>query len=281
MLEKAIEIEGLLRIIRDGQPMPETYTLLTKKTAELSELSAGLDKKDISHKMEDSQIDFVMAQPSASTVQPEVVFADEELTEKDETLLKIEEETDKEEKTDTVTEDLALDEEDDIILTFEDSHDEDTIETASAIKISEHPDHQPEDTMSEYPEMEASKQDESSSSTEVTIEADVPETTTESISQDSGSEEDGATEKTNFEVQAAAQPKRHVKLKSAFSLNDRFLYSRELFGGNMKTFDSTIELIEGIGDFTGIENYFYNDLKWNREDSRVNDFMEIVRAWSM
>ncbi len=37
LLERAIEIEGLLRIIRDGNPLPETYTLLSNKAVELAE----------------------------------------------------------------------------------------------------------------------------------------------------------------------------------------------------------------------------------------------------
>ena len=71
--------------------------------------------------------------------------------------------------------------------------------------------------------------------------------------------------------------KRQKKLKSAFSLNDRFLYARELFEGNMKMFDSTLDFIEGIEDYSIIEDYFYNELEWDPENGAVASFMEILR----
>lgn len=71
--------------------------------------------------------------------------------------------------------------------------------------------------------------------------------------------------------------KRQTKLKSVFSLNDRFLYARELFDGNMKMFDSTLDFIEGIEEYSIIEDYFYNELEWDPENTAVISFMEILR----
>ena len=68
-----------------------------------------------------------------------------------------------------------------------------------------------------------------------------------------------------------------MKLKSAFSLNDRFLYARELFNGNMKLFDSTLLFIEGMEDYSLVEDYFYSELEWNPENHNVANFMEILR----
>ncbi len=45
MLEKAIEIEGLLRIIRDGNPMPETYSMLSAKATVLAEDALLLEEE--------------------------------------------------------------------------------------------------------------------------------------------------------------------------------------------------------------------------------------------
>ena len=36
LLERAIEIEGLLRVVRDGKPLPETFSLLNEKAIELA-----------------------------------------------------------------------------------------------------------------------------------------------------------------------------------------------------------------------------------------------------
>ncbi|MDO4336394.1 MAG: hypothetical protein Q4C37_11300, partial [Bacteroidales bacterium] len=64
--------------------------------------------------------------------------------------------------------------------------------------------------------------------------------------------------------------------KSRFSLNDRFLYARELFNGDMKMFDASIRAIEGVKDFSVVEDYFYNELDWNREDPTVKAFMDTL-----
>ena len=82
---------------------------------------------------------------------------------------------------------------------------------------------------------------------------------------------------TETAAESTPAPKRTVKLKSAFSLNDRFLYARELFNGNMKIFDSTLDHIEGIGDLPSIEDYLYNELGWNAENTNVVSFMETLR----
>lgn len=69
-----------------------------------------------------------------------------------------------------------------------------------------------------------------------------------------------------------------TNLKSSFSLNDRFLYARELFDGNMKMFDSTLKNLEGVSDFTAIEDYFYNELEWDRENEHVKSFMDTIAS---
>ncbi|MDE7345653.1 MAG: hypothetical protein K2N48_02800 [Muribaculaceae bacterium] len=279
MLEKAIEIEGLLRIIRDGNPLPETYTLLTKKTAELSEQAAGLEVGAETLRQEEPLLDFVMAPPPAAPAQPEVVFKDEEPTLKNQRQLqKGEADKHSEVAQETAPEDLALEEEDDIILTFDDSHDEDFTEESTDIKTTEQTETDEEDPEGGETETDSDYQNTSDNSEATESEEEATETT---MISDTETEEPEPLEKAVFEVEAPTSTRRHGKLKPAFSLNDRFLYARELFGGNMKTFDSTIEQIEGIEDYSGIEDFCYNDLKWNREDSHVSAFMEVVRLWCL
>lgn len=233
MLETAIEIEGLLRIIRDGEPSAETYALLNKKTSELTNGVAGLDKNvstrnvevaDADFVMSAPEMDFVMTTPEARGSQSEVVFAEQDAA-----------------MTINATGDLALDEEDDIILTFDDSADEDP-EPEAAVEEAE---------AENVEEPEKVKEEE------------------EKVNKEEENEKE--------EEKAAVATKPKPRLKSAFSLNDRFLYARELFGGNMKDFDSTLETIEGIDDFSLIEEYFYNELGWDKENANVAAFMEIVR----
>lgn len=170
ILEKAIEIEGLIRIVRDGNPSPETYSLLIKKSEEIAALAK--------------------------------LLADE--TKKDE-------------------DDKAAVEDDDIMLSFDDA------------KV------EPEDDAYDKSEKE--------------IIYNVKAT-----------------------QQLPATDKKELRnLRSAFSLNDRFLYSRELFDGDMKMFDSTLRQLEGIEDFSILEDYFYNELDWNPEDEYVKLFMETLK----
>lgn len=232
MLEKAIEIEGLLRIIRDGNPLPETYKLLNRKTAELAEETTGLDVKTERIIVEAPEVDFVMTSPKSIQAQPEVVFAVQD-----------------EAASGSIPEDLELDEEDDIILSFEDSGEE----MRDSIIIKEEA----------TPTAEKTEEEDPDTNTADAVEADT--FTLAAMNED---------EKT---IPTTVVAKRQGKLKSAFSLNDRFLYARELFGGNMKAFDSALDKIEAIDDNPTIEEYFYNELGWDREDANVASFMEILR----
>lgn len=162
LLEKTIEIEGIIRILRDGHPTPETYALLKKKATELSALIADLQPK--SDKAETSNI---------ST------------------------------------------EQDDILLSFDSEEDSQAVYTPGS-----------------------------------------------AISGNKVNEQHAGERKS---------------LKAIFSLNDRYLYSRELFGGNMKMFDATLDFIEGVENYSDIEDYFYNELEWNPDNSVVATFLDTLR----
>lgn len=164
MLEKAIEIEGLIRILRDGEPSPETYDLLRRKTAELAEIADKLTKSAV--------------KPKTSASEDRGFSVENKPTE-------------------ATSSDNAVDDDD------------------------------------------------------IFISADIEE------------EEEIHPAKKN--------------LKSAFSLNDRYLFSRELFDGNMKMFDATLKFLEGIENFADIEDYFYNELQWNPDNANVAAFLEILR----
>lgn len=188
MLEKAIEIEGLLRIIRDGNPLPETYTLLCRKASELAEDANLLEenskiKADQALALEDDIWAEEIARNAASDGKAPGQAENDKSGEMEE-------------------------DDSEIVLTLEDE-DEDPIPSSP----------QP----------------------------------------------------------LAPQSKTLSKLKSKFSLNDRFLYSRELFGGDMKMFDSTLSFIEGIESFPIIEDYFYGELEWDPENRYVALFMETLR----
>lgn len=200
MLETAIEIEGLIRIIRDGEPQEETYELLRRKIGELkplpcpplrggSECFGGSDTGKILERETDRLKEHRGTMPERAVEMEKE--ADVRMEEAEEVEMEAAQEA----------------EDDDIILSFDD--DENESATADLEK-----------------EIKPSKRN----------------------------------------------------LKAGFSLNDRFLYARELFDNNMKTFDSTLKSLEGVKDFSVIEDYFYNELDWDSENPIVKEFMEKLQS---
>ncbi|MDE6380987.1 MAG: hypothetical protein K2L11_10985 [Muribaculaceae bacterium] len=263
MLEKAIEIEGLLRIIRDGNPLPETYILLNMKAAELAEQAETLEEQSTTSASEPPHADFVMTAPATPPpAAPEVVFNIEHPESDDESAARtIDALTDLgEDDADNTPEDLALIEEDDILLSFEESTEfhPQAATTPSDLHFDmeeETPDSSPEDETT--PQAQEENQPEKNQLEEDT-------------------HENKATEEKS-DASVPANPQRKAKLRASFSLNDRFLYARELFNGNMKMFDSTLDFLEGIEDYSIIEDYFYSELEWDPENSHVAAFMDILR----
>lgn len=232
MIEKAIEIEGLLRIIRDGAPMPETYRMLRAKATALAEDVNGLKEEEMKVEPVAQQVDIVITTPAPQEEATEVVFSNEPVTQP--------------------ADELDLTEDDDIILTFDDG-------LSASFEMEEAPTLEyeaPTETITERIQMEETPQ-------EMVMEETVMEETPQEEAQP-------AAEK-------IAMPKREKKLKSAFSLNDRFLYARELFGGDMKMFDSALDFIEGVDDYSIIEDYFFNEMDWDAENPTVQAFMEVLR----
>lgn len=65
-------------------------------------------------------------------------------------------------------------------------------------------------------------------------------------------------------------------LKKAFTLNDRFRFRRELFGNHDMEFNETLNLVEAMHSYDEAEDYFYNDLQWDKDSPEVIDFMKII-----
>lgn len=319
MLEKAIEIEGLLRIIRDGKPQPETYALLNRKAKELANATQSLENQIPNHELtttDEEQTPTVSNQePGKETGTSEATLividnSGNEIKGNPEskngsmpTLIDMTEKLTEETTENKDHEELAEVEEEDV---------EEEIEEIEAVP---NPEASPEEEKNEESpsEQELAKPEATSNegiNEEIDEEDDIllsfeeDEESTEEIQEEDGETiihiiededillEEGREEheldihvetpdieikKNEEEIKERPSTRKQSSLKSAFSLNDRFLYSRELFNGNMKMFDSTLEHIEGIGDYSVAEDYFYNELEWDREKPEVASFMEIIK----
>lgn len=65
-------------------------------------------------------------------------------------------------------------------------------------------------------------------------------------------------------------------LRKAFTLNDKFLFRRELFGGSEQEFYDTIDLLTAMSSLDEAREYLFDDLQWDPENEVVKDFMDIV-----
>lgn len=64
--------------------------------------------------------------------------------------------------------------------------------------------------------------------------------------------------------------------RKAFSLNDRFRFRRELFGGDEARMNRAISDLNEIHSYEESVTYLNTELKWNVEDAAVADFIKLL-----
>ena len=64
--------------------------------------------------------------------------------------------------------------------------------------------------------------------------------------------------------------------RKAFSLNDRFRFRRELFGGDEARMNKVINDLNDLHSYEDSVTYLNNELKWNIEDEAVADFIKLL-----
>ena len=65
-------------------------------------------------------------------------------------------------------------------------------------------------------------------------------------------------------------------LAKAFTLNDRFRFKRELFGGNDEDFTDTLQLLSEMDSYSEAEDYLLNDMMWDKDNPAVTDFLAVL-----
>lgn len=89
--------------------------------------------------------------------------------------------------------------------------------------------------------------------------------------------EDEPVDEQPLTVDAALQRNLSKDLRKAFSINDRFRYCRELFGNNNADMNDALDLVEAMKSYEEAEEYFYDDLQWDKESDEVAEFMTIIK----
>lgn len=92
---------------------------------------------------------------------------------------------------------------------------------------------------------------------------------------------EAAIERGQHEHAHAAAPRHNggsPKVLKAFTLNDRFRFTRELFKGNEGDFSDTLRLLADMDTYAEAEDYLFNDMMWDAAEPGVADFMAILSS---
>lgn len=65
-------------------------------------------------------------------------------------------------------------------------------------------------------------------------------------------------------------------LRTAFTINDRFRFKRELFGNKDTELADALNMISAMSSFAEVQEYFFEDLEWDKDNPEVIDFLKII-----
>lgn len=85
-----------------------------------------------------------------------------------------------------------------------------------------------------------------------------------------------ATEKTGISLNEVLEKQNLSDFRKAFSLNDRFRFRRELFGGDETRMNRAVNDLNELHSYEESVAYLHNKLKWNIEDAAVADFVKLL-----
>lgn len=82
------------------------------------------------------------------------------------------------------------------------------------------------------------------------------------------------TRSLNDAIQA---PHTLLDLRKGLSLNDRFLFQRELFNNNRSEMDKVMELLNSLSSYDEAENYLRSEQGWNLDTQIVKEFLMVIK----
>ena len=77
-------------------------------------------------------------------------------------------------------------------------------------------------------------------------------------------------------VVAEHEPELKPDIMSTFTINDRFLFLRELFDGDERRFNETLSSIQHMSNMNQVENYIADVLNWDHSNEVVKEFTRLV-----
>lgn len=82
--------------------------------------------------------------------------------------------------------------------------------------------------------------------------------------------------KASVSLNEILEKKNLSDFRKAFSLNDRFRFRRELFGGDEDRMNKAISELNDIHSYEESISFLHNELHWNIEDDAVADFLKLI-----
>lgn len=68
-------------------------------------------------------------------------------------------------------------------------------------------------------------------------------------------------------------------IRKMLTLNDKFLFRREIFNGNDTELNDTLDLIASMDTLQEAEEYLYDDLQLDAENESVGEFISILESY--
>ena len=68
-----------------------------------------------------------------------------------------------------------------------------------------------------------------------------------------------------------------IDIKRGVSLNDRFLFQRELFNNNRNEMNNTLDKLNSLSTYEEAEEYIRDNYSWDFDSQIVSDFLLVVK----
>lgn len=95
----------------------------------------------------------------------------------------------------------------------------------------------------------------------------------------SDSPRDNDTKNDTDGTKIASQNEQRQKGKLVFTINEKYRFRRELFRNSDIEFNNNLALIASMEDYEEAENYFINELEFDKNHLPVKEFLEIIKRY--
>ncbi|MBD5358470.1 MAG: hypothetical protein HDR88_16035 [Bacteroides sp.] len=74
-------------------------------------------------------------------------------------------------------------------------------------------------------------------------------------------------------------PQKEPRGRLVFSINDRYLFKRELFKNSDADFNNTLSMVAAMENYEEAEDYFLGELQWDPKKNEVAAFLAIIKKY--